>query len=154
TTRSGLGQTQPHGQVTTSYGTFGTANAGFNFGYGGEKWGDFIAANGLNTSRFLDGPEFNVMHDRGNEENIFDRFDFKPSEKNNLSLNFQFTRSWFQTPNSYDAQDATAWSGLVVDNGGLDPDGSLVGPTDQLSQIKTVNIAPSFTRLLSNNTVI
>jgi hypothetical protein len=39
TTRSGLGQTQPHGQVTTSYGTFGTANAGFNFGYGGGKVG-------------------------------------------------------------------------------------------------------------------
>ena len=59
------------------------------------------------------------MHDRGNEENLFDRFDFKPSEKDTVNLNFQFTRSWFQTPNSYDAQDATAWSGLVVDNGGL-----------------------------------
>ena len=112
TTRSALGETQPHGQVTASYGTFGTANGGFNFGYGGRKWGNFISANGLNTSRFLDGPEFNTMHDRGNEENLFDRFDFKPSDKNTLSMNFQFTRSWFQTPNSYDAQDATAWSGL------------------------------------------
>jgi len=43
TTRSALGQTQPHGQVTASYGTFGTANGGFNFGYGGEKWGNFIS---------------------------------------------------------------------------------------------------------------
>jgi hypothetical protein len=153
TTRSALGETQPHGGVTASYGSFGTANGGFNFGYGGQEWGNFISANGLNTSRFLDGPEFNVMHDRGNEENVFDRFDFKASEKDTLSLNFQFTRSWFQTPNSYDAQDATAWSGLVVDNGGLNPDGNLVGPTDQRSQIKTIDVSPSWTRLLNNNTV-
>jgi hypothetical protein len=154
TTRSALGQNQPHGGVTASYGTFGTANGGFNFGYGGTKWGDFIAANGLDTSRFLDGPEYNVMHDRGNEENVFDRFDYKSSDKNTYSLNFQFTRSWFQTPNSYDAQDATAWSGLTVDNGGLDPNGNLVGPTDQRSQIRTVDISPSYTRLLNNNTVL
>ena len=154
TTRSGLGQTQPHGQVTASYGTFGTANGGFNFGYGREKWGNFISANGLNTSRFLDGPEFNVMHDKGNEENLFDRVDFKPSEKNTVNVNFQFTRSWFQTPNSYDAQTATAWSGQVVNNGGMDPNGNLVGTTDQRSQIKTVDVAPTLTRLLNNNTVL
>jgi len=154
TTRSALGQNEPHGQVTTSYGTFGTANAGFNFGIGGPKWGNFISANGLNTSRFLDGPEFDVMHDRGNEENLFDRVDFKPSDKDSVNVNFQFTRSWFQTPNSYDAQNATAWSGLVVDNGGLGPDGNLVGSTDQRSQIKTVDVAPTWTRLLNTSTVL
>jgi len=153
TTRSGLGETQPHGNVTTSYGTFGTSNTGFNFGYGGKSWGNFIAANGLNTTRFLDGPEFNVMHNRGNEENLFDRVDFKPAEKDSVNVNFQFTRSWFQTPNSYDAQDATAWSGLVVDNGGLGPGGLPVGPTDQRSQVKTVDLAPTWTRLANNHTV-
>ena len=152
TTRSGLGETQPHGDVTASYGTFGTSNDAFDFGYGGKSWGNFISANGLNTTRFLDPPEFNVMHDRGNEENVFDRFDFKPSEKDNVNLNFQFTRSWFQTPNSYDAQGATAWNGLVVDNNGLGPNGVVVGPTDQRSQIKTLDIAPAWTRLLNINT--
>jgi hypothetical protein len=154
TTRSGLGETQPRGDVTASYGTFGTSNAGFDFGYGGQSWGNFISANGLNTSRFLDGPEFNVMHDKGNEENVFDRFDFKPSQADTVNVNFQFTRSWFQTPNSYDAQDATGWSGLVVDNGGLGPDGVPVGPSDQRSQIKTVNIAPAWTHLINNQTVL
>ena len=57
TTRSGMGQTTPHGAVTASYGTFGTTNEAFNLGYGGQNWGNFIAANGMNTSRFLDGPE-------------------------------------------------------------------------------------------------
>ena len=154
TTRSGLGATKPHGQVTTSYGTFGSANAGFNLAYGKDKWGNFISANGLNSTRFLDPPELNVMHDRGNEQNLFDRFDFKPSEKNTVNLNFQFTRSWYQTPNSFDAQNATAWTGLVVDNGGYGPNGALVGPADQHAQIKTLNIAPTWTRLMNNNTVL
>ena len=61
TTRSGLGVTQPHGDVTASYGTFGTTNGGFDLAYGGTKWGNFISANGLDTGRFLDGPEFQVI---------------------------------------------------------------------------------------------
>jgi len=154
TTRSGLAVIDPHGEVTASYGTFGSANGGFDLAYGKDKWGNFISANGLNTSRFLDGPEFTAMHDRGNEENFFDRFDFKPSQKDTVNLNFQFTRSWFQTPNSYDAQNATAWTGLVVDNGGYGPNGVLVGPADQHSQIKTFNIAPTWTRLLNTNAVL
>jgi Carboxypeptidase regulatory-like domain/TonB-dependent Receptor Plug Domain len=152
-TRSGLGVTQPHGEVTTSYGTFGSSNVGFNLAYGGQKWGNFISANGLNTGRFLDGPEFTVMHDHGNEENFFDRVDLKPSDADTINLNFGFTRSWFQTPNSYDAQNATAWSGLVVNNGGLGPNGLPVGSQDQRSKIRTFNIAPTWTRLLSPNAV-
>ena len=37
---------------------------------------------------------------------------------------------------------------LVVDNNGLDPNGHSVGPSDQRSQIKTFNIAPSWIRLI------
>jgi hypothetical protein len=46
TTRSGLGVTQPHGDVDASYGSFGTGGGGFNLAYGGNSWGNFIAANG------------------------------------------------------------------------------------------------------------
>src|SRR5580658_3382461 len=153
TTRSGLGATTPHGDVTASYGTFGTSSEGFDLSYGQQKWGNFISTSGLNTGRFLDGPEYQVFHDHGNEENAFDRFDYKPSNADQISLNFQFTRSWFQTPNSYDAQNATGWNGLVVDNGGLGPNGVLVGATDQRSKIRTFNIAPVWTRILSPNSV-
>ncbi len=154
TTRSGLGSTTPHGDITTSYGTFGTTNSGFDLSYGRDKWGNFISANGLDTGRFLDGPEFQVFHDRGNEENIFDRVDFKPRDQDTINLNFQFTRSWFQTPNSYDAQNATAWNGLLVNNGGLGPNGVLVGSADQRSKIRTFNIAPVWTHLLNPKTVL
>src|SRR5690349_1211666 len=153
TTRSGQGVTTPHGSLTGSYGSFGTANTGFDFAYGGKQWGNFISVNGLNSGRFLDPSEFTVTHDKGNEENVFDRVDFQISQADSIHLNLGFTRSWFQTPNSFDAQNATAWSGLVVDNGGLDPKGNVVGPADQRLQIKTFNIAPSWTRTLSSNTV-
>jgi hypothetical protein len=154
TTRSGLGATAPHGDVTASYGSFGTTGAGLDFLNGGKTWGNFISANGMNTGRFLDGPEFAIMHDRGNEENVFDRIDFKPSQADTINVNAGFTRSWFQTPNSYDAQDATAWNGLVVDNGGIGPNGQVVGSQDQRSQIKTINLSPTWTRLAGSNTVL
>lgn len=154
TTRSGQGVTTPRGEITADYGSFGSVNGGFNLAYGGQKWGNFISASGLNTGRFLDPPEFVVMHDKGNEENLFDRVDYQLSTADSLHLNFQYTRSWFQTPNSFDAQNATPWNGVVVSNGGLDPLGNVVGPTDQRSQINTYNIAPTWTRLLSTNTVL
>jgi hypothetical protein len=154
TTRSGLGATTPHGDFTTSYGTFGTANTGFNLAYGGANWGNFISANGLQTGRFLDGPEFQTMHDRGNEENLFDRLDFKIASADTLNLNLGFTRSWFQTPNSYDAQNATAWSGLAADNGGLGPNGLPVGTQDQRSKITTFNVAPVWNHTVNANTVV
>ncbi len=153
TTRSGLGQTKPHGSVTTSYGSFGTSNAGFDLSYGSNKVGNFIAVSGMNTGRFLDGPEFGVLHDHGNKEDVFDRLDFKPSQSDTVNVNFGFTRSWFQTPNSYDAQSAGAWSGLAVNAGGIGPDGQLVGPTDQRSQIRTFNIAPNWTRAMGGDKV-
>jgi len=155
TTRSGQGMTTPHGSVTASYGSFGTSSAGFNLGYGGQKWGNFISVNGLNSGRFLDPPEFTVMHDKGNEENLFDRVDYQFSSADSIHLNLGYTRSWFQQPNSFDAQNATAWKGLVdpAFSNGLGPDGLPVGPADQRAQIKTFNIAPSWTHLLNSNTV-
>ena len=156
TTRSGQGVKQPTGDITASYGSFGTANVGVNFAYGGDKWGNFISANGLNSGRFLDPPEFAVMHAKGNEENLFDRVDYQISTGDSVHLNFGYTRSWFQNPNSFDAQNATAWKGLVDPSftTGVGPDGRPVGPSDQRAQIKTFNIAPSWTRLMSASTVL
>jgi Carboxypeptidase regulatory-like domain/TonB-dependent Receptor Plug Domain len=153
TTRSGLGVTTPHGSVTASYGAFGTSQAGFDLSYGGEKWGNFIAVNGLNTGRFLDPPEFTVMHDKGNEENIFDRVDYQLSKADSIHLNFGYSRSWFQNPNSFDQQ-----THFVAINGPAvhltDPlTGNPLGPTDQRSKIGTFNIAPTWTRLLGSTAV-
>jgi hypothetical protein len=154
TTRSGMGVTTPHGTVNASYGAFGTANAGFDLAYGGQKWGNFVSINGLNSGRFLDPPEFSVIHDKGNQENVFDRVDYQLTKADSIHLNFLYTRSWFQTPNSFDSQFASPWFGVVVANNGLDPNGNPVGPTDQRSQIQTFNIAPTWTRLINSSTVL
>ncbi len=153
TTRSGQGVTTPHGSLSASYGTFGSSNVDFDLAYGGQKWGNFIAVSGLNSGRFLDGPEFRVFHDKGNLENVFDRWDYQLTDADSLHFNVGFTRSWFQTPNSFDGQNATAWSGATVDNGGLDPNGKRVGPTDQRSQIRTFNVAPTWTHVLNSYAV-
>ncbi len=162
TTRSGLGVTQPTGSVTTSYGSFGTADTSFDMAWGGPKWGEYIAVSGLNTGRFLDGPEFATLHDKGNEENAFNRFDYKLSDEDTLQLNLEFTRSWFQTPNTWDGQLqtctvlSTLCSGAAYAPGSvtLNPiTGNPLGPTDQRSQIRTFNVAPTWVRLLNSNAV-
>jgi hypothetical protein len=141
TTKSGLGVTKPTGSVTASYGTFGTGNVGFNLAYGGEKWGNFIAVNSLKSGRFLDGPEFSVFHDKGNQENLFDRVDYNLSQADSIHLNASYTRSWFQTPNTFDNLNV------------LEPNGNNVGNTDQRSKIGTFNIAPTWTRLINRSAV-
>ncbi|OLD81236.1 MAG: collagen-binding protein [Acidobacteria bacterium 13_1_20CM_58_21] len=133
TTRSGLGQTKPVGSVKASYGSFGSANGGFDVAFGGPKWGNFIAANALNAGRFLDPPEFQVMHAKGNEQNLFDRVDLQLTDADSVHLNAAYTRSWFQNPNSFDA--------------------ALTGQ-DQRAQIKTYNIAPTWTHLFSTSTLL
>ena len=153
TTRSGLGLKQPTGEVVGSYGSFGSGNGSFNLGWGGDKWGNFIAANGMNTDRFLDPPEFAVLHAGGDQQNIFDRVDYKFTSNDSLSVDVNFTRSWFRSPNSLDAQYSSAWYGLVVSNGGLGPDGRPVPPQDQSSKIDTLNISPSFTHVINTHSL-
>ena len=150
TTRSGLGVHKPTGSITSSYGTFGSATGAVDLSYGGDKWGNFFELDGLNTGRFLDPAEFAVFHDKGNELNFFDRIDRQITEKDSIRLNVNVSRSWFQNPNSYD--------NLNVQNvigGGIsaDPVIASVGDTDQRSKIVTFNIAPTYTRTTSANSV-
>src|SRR6266852_3361722 len=143
TTRSGQGVTQPAGSVTASYGSFGSVNGGFDLAFGGQKWGNFTSANGLNTGRFLDPPESQVFHAEGNEQNVFDRVDYQITQADAVHLNVGYTRSWFQTPNSVDTQvvHPVQLPGTVLTR-------------DQRSQIKTFNIAPTWTRLISPTTLL
>jgi len=150
TTRSGQGITTPTGSITSSYGTFGSATGAIDLSYGGKNWGNFIEIDGLNTGRFLDPPEFKVFHDKGNEENVFDRIDRTLTNKDSVHLDFNYSRSWFQTPNTYDNLNVQN-----VLNGGTtaSPVIGSVGNADQRSQIGTLNIAPTYTRVLNDYAV-
>jgi len=150
TTRSGQGVARPTGSITSSYGAFGSATAGADLAYGTKKWGNFAEADGLNSGRFLDPPEFAVFHDKGNEQNVFDRVDYAFTAVDSLHLDLNYSRSWFQTPNSYDSLNV-----LNVVSGGASasPVFANVGNADQHSKIGTINISPTYTRIIGNNSV-
>src|SRR5260370_4398659 len=86
TTKSGLGAGKPTGSVYSSYGSFGSVTAGFRVAMGNEKFGNFIAANGLNTSPFLDPPELHAIHNKGNEEDLIDYFDYSISGNDSVHV--------------------------------------------------------------------
>ncbi len=150
TTRSGQGVTKPTGSAYASYGSFGSASGGVDLSYGSAKWGNFIEVDGLNSGRFLDPPEFTVFHDKGNEENVFDRIDcsFTPADSVHLDLNY--SRSWFQTPNSFDNLNV---QNVVGAGTSANPVFGNVGNADQRSKIGTYNISPTYTRIINNHSV-
>lgn len=133
TTRSGLGIPKAFGSLSSQYGSFGSWSEGLTYGAGGARWGNFVAVGVSGSGRFLDTPEFRPMHAKGNAESIFDRVDWNPTERDQLHLNLSAARSWFQTPNTYDAQAAGQ---------------------DQRSQIRSFNIAPGWTRTMKRDLLL
>ena len=150
TTRSGQGVTKPTGNINSSYGAFGSASGGFDLSYGGKNWGNFIEADAMNSGRFLDPPEFEVFHDKGNEQNFFDRVDYTLTPADSIHLDLNYSRSWFQTPNSY---DSTNVSNVIAGGATASPVFGNVGNADQRSKIGTINVSPTYTRIVNNNSV-
>ena len=150
TTRSGQGITKPTGSISTSYGSFGSATGAFDLSYGGKSWGNFIEADGLNTGRFLDSPEFAVFHDKGNEENFFDRVDYTFTPADSIHLDLNYSRSWFQNPNAYQNVNV---QNVVSAGTSANPVFASVGDTDQRSKIATFNISPTYTHVVNNYSV-
>jgi hypothetical protein len=131
TTRSGLGAKKMFGNVDATYGSFGTAGGGFDVGFGNEKLGNFLAVDGIRSGRFLDTPEFTAIHDIGNNQTVFDRFDFQPSSKDVFHLNLFAARNWIQIPNSYDQL-----------------------PQDQRQRVLTWSIAPGYQHTINEHMLL
>jgi len=129
-TRSGLGK-QPFGEFDADYGSFGSVGEKASFGFGGPKLGNFIVINSDRTGRFLDTPEFDPMHDIGNDETIFDRIDFQPTSHDALHLNLFTARNWFQIPNSYDEPNQ-----------------------DQRQKVVSFNVAPGYQHTFGTKTLL
>jgi hypothetical protein len=151
TTRSGQGVTRPTGNINSSYGAFGSATVGGDLAYGAKNWGNFSEADGLNSGRFLDPPEFAVFHDKGNEQNVFDRVDYSFNANNSVHLDFNYSRSWFQTPNAFQNLNV---QNVVSGGTSATPVFASVGDADQRSKIQTINVSPTYTRVLSTNSVL
>jgi len=132
-THSGLNQRKPTGSFNTLYGTFGTTHEDASLAYGDSKWGNFAAFNFERSGRFLDAPEFTVLHDRGRAVNLFDRIDYSPNSKDTFHLNLFLARNRFETPNEFDQQ--------------------ALGQ-DQRQLVNSVNIAPGYVHIFSPTTVL
>jgi hypothetical protein len=155
TTRSGQGITTPTGSITSSYGTFGSATLGADLSYGGKKWGNFVELDGMNSGRNLDPPEFAVFHDKGNEQNAFDRVDYTITPADSIHLDLSYSRSWLQTPNAYDNLNVQNVETTGANSGSsADPTFVNVGNADQRSKIGTINISPTYTRVISDHSVL
>ena len=129
-TKSGLGVAHPTGQLWLGYGSFGSPSIESSIAVGGKTWGNFLVANAERSGRFLDTPEFRPTHAIGNSETFFDRIDLQPTSKDSLHLNLMYARNWFQIPTSLDAPDS-----------------------DQRQLTRTVNVAPSYQRVISGTTL-
>jgi hypothetical protein len=129
TTRSGLDSGKSSGTISMGYGSFETPTVGVTLASGSGTFGNFVALDGVGSHRFLDAPEFQPLHARGNAENVFDRFDWRPSDATSFHLNASAARSWFQVPNTYDQQAAGQ---------------------DQRQHMTSFNVGLAFSRVLSS----
>ena len=132
-TRSGMGIAKSTGSFLTQYGSFGTTDLQGDLAVGKPKVGNFIAFNFERSGRFLDAPEFDVLHGPGTNTNLFDRFDFSPTLKDAIHFNLFLARNRFDTPNTYDQQ--------------------AVGQ-DQGQLVRTINVAPGWVHTFDSNTLL
>lgn len=131
-TKSGLDQPKPTGTLGVTYGSFKSPTIDANLGGGSHQIGDFVSFTGMRTDRYLDPPEFEVLHDRGNSQSLFNRLDLQSATAGALHVNVQGARSSFDVPNTYDQND--------------------LGQAQHQS-ITTLNIAPGYSRVVGASAV-
>jgi hypothetical protein len=129
-TRSGLGG-PPSGTIAFPFGSFGSVGTEATLGMGTSKFGFFTAVNGSRSDRFLDTPEFEAIHDHGNNGSVFVRLDAQPSTGNIFHLDTFVARNSFQIPNSLDQ----------------------VGQ-DQRQKVLSFNVAPGYQHTVSAHTLM
>jgi hypothetical protein len=132
-TRSGLGLKQPTGSISTQYGSFGTVNQIAALGVGSDRMGNFTAFNFTRSGRFLDAPEFTVLHDTGNSTSIFNRFDYRPNNADTYHLNLLLARTRYDVPNTFDQQ--------------------ALGQ-DQRTLFRSIDLAPGYVHVFNPQTVL
>ena len=132
-TRSGLDDAGIHGSITAGYGTFNAPTGGLALSAGNGTWGNFLSVNGLRTDRFLDPPEAEAIHARGDMQSVFDRIDWRGAGSDSVHADLGYTRSNFEIPNTYVQAAANQ---------------------DQRQRLETFNIAPGWTHTFGPSTLL
>ena len=87
----------------------------------------------MRSDRYLDPPEFEVLHGDGHSQSLFNRLDVHPTELDAIHLNVQLAGSSFDVPNTYDQQ--------------------ALGQAQHQS-INSFNVAPGYSRILNSSSVL
>src|SRR5204862_3846344 len=104
-----------------------------NIGAGSHSVGNFLSATGMSTQRYLDAPEFTVLHDHGHNVSFFDRIDARTGSTATFHLNVQGARSSFDVPNTFDQNDLGQ---------------------NQHQEIDTFNVAPGYSQVIGDRTLL
>ena len=132
-TKSGLDQAKPTGSTSISYGSFKSPTGDLNIGFGSRTVGNFLSVSGTRSDRYLDAPEFDVLHGAGHNMSLFDRVDLHLSDTDTFHLNVQGATSGFDVPNTFDQ------NGLGQ---------------DQHQDIGSFNVAPGYSRVIGSNLLV
>ncbi len=122
TTKSGLENSRSFfGTLSYGYSRFATNEAGIQFGGSttNKRFGYFASIAGSSSNRFLDPINFENLHNRGNTERAFGRFDFQLNANDRLSLNVQSGRSDHEVPNLLSQQLASQDQSILNRDGSL-----------------------------------
>ena len=148
TTRSGQGVTTPTGNITASYGTFGSASGGVDLGLWRKELGKFLRV-GRAEYRALSRSAgvYGLPRQGQRAECLRSRSTTSFRRRIRCDLNLNYSRSWFQTPNAYDNLNV---ANVVAGGTSANPVFVNVGNTDQKSKIETFNISPTYTHVISD----
>lgn len=100
TTRTGMGSGRKAAGSTQLYGAgFDTYSQVTQLQGGTAKFGYFTSINTLKSNRYLDSVSLDNLHNGGNSERAFTRFDYQPNGRDTFRLNLIGGRSSFQLAN-------------------------------------------------------
>ena len=128
-TKSGLGEAEADRQRQGRLRIVQESRREFNLGAGRATRGLPVRVSGLKTDRFLDPPEFETLHGTGNSQSLFNRIDHRP--------------------NAVDTLHVKRPGGPLVLRRAQHLRQAAAGQA-QHQQIRTTNVAPGYTRILSS----
>ena len=100
TSRSGLGSGRLFsGNIQLGAAQFDTSLQNAQVAGGSDKWGYFASFSSVKSNRFLDQVSLDNLHNGGNSERAFARFDFHANDRNLLRGHLMAGRSSFQLAN-------------------------------------------------------
>jgi len=113
TTKSGLGTGRPRGDVRVGGARFNTYDAGVSLGGGTSTIGYYGSIDGSKSDRFLDPVNFDNLHNHGDSERAFLRFDgATPGGSDTVRLSGLIGRTRRDVPNTF-TQEATGTDNQV-----------------------------------------